>query len=211
MTPAVPAQALCLVLYCDIAGSTLLSRHTEDCVKTTKYITRAAVILALTIALQFGIRAIIPSVPPFNIVTLFVVGSVVNLGLLLATETTGLWAGIVIALAAPITAWLQAHLPSPAMIPAVMAGNVILVVVYWLATRKGSGQFWMRWLGLLAGGAAKMAFLYYTIGAIVGTLSRLPPAAAAFVRFSFSWPQLVTAVIAGFLSTLIAGRIKPLT
>lgn len=178
--------------------------------KTTKYITRAAVILALTIALQFGIRIVIPAVPPFNIFTLFVVGSIVNLGLLLATETTGLWAGIVIALAAPVTAWLQAHLPSPTMIPAVMAGNIILVVVYWLATRKGSRQSWKRWLGLLVGAAAKMAFLYYAIGAIVGTLSALPPAAAAFIRFSFSWPQFVTAIIAGFLSAMIAGRIKPL-
>jgi len=48
--------------------------------KTTKYITRAAIILALTIALQFAIREFIPSVPPFNIVNLFVVGSIVNLG-----------------------------------------------------------------------------------------------------------------------------------
>jgi len=56
-----------------------------------------------------------------------------------------------------------------------------------------------------------MAFLYYAIGAIVGTLSALPPAAAAFIRFSFSWPQFVTAIIAGFLSALIANRIKPLT
>jgi len=68
--------------------------------KTTKYITRAAIILALTIALQFAIREVIPSVPPFNIVNLFVVGSIVNLGLLLATETTGIWAGIIIALTA---------------------------------------------------------------------------------------------------------------
>ncbi len=179
--------------------------------KTTKYIARAAVILALTIALQFGIRAVIPSAPPFNIVNLFVVGSIVNLGLLLATETTGLWAGIVIALAAPITAWLQAHLPSPAMIPAVMAGNVILVLLFWLATRNGGKQPGMRWLGLIAGGAAKMAFLYYTIGAIIGTLDTLPAAAAAFVRFSFSWPQLVTAIIGGILSSLVASRIKPLT
>lgn len=179
--------------------------------KTTGYITRAAVILALTIALQFGIRAVVPAAPPFNIVNLFLVGSIVNLGLLLATETTGLWAGIVIALAAPITAWLQAHLPSPMMIPAVMAGNVILVILFWLATRKGSRQSGMRWLGLAVGGAAKMAFLYYTIGAIVGTLGKLPAAAAAFIRFSFSWPQLVTAVIGGILSSLIASRIKPLT
>lgn len=178
--------------------------------KTTKYITRAAVILALTIALQFGIRVIVPSVPPFNIVNLFVVGSIINLGLLLATETTGLWAGIVIALAAPVTAWLQQHLPSPAMVPAVMAGNVILVVVYWLATRNNTRPSWIRWLGLLIGAAAKMAFLYYTIGAIVGTLSALPPTAAAFIRFSFSWPQFVTAVVAGFLSAMIAGRVKPL-
>jgi hypothetical protein len=180
-------------------------------VKTTKYITRAAVILALTIALQFGIRMVIPSVPPFNIVNLFVVGSIVNLGLLLATETTGLWAGVVIALAAPVTAWLQQHLPSPTMIPAVMAGNLILVIVFWLVTRKGSRQTWMRWLGLVVGAAAKMAFLYYAIGAIVGTLSALPPVAAAFIRFSFSWPQFVTAIIAGFLSVMIAGRIRPLT
>jgi hypothetical protein len=125
--------------------------------KTTKYITRAAVIFALTIALQFGIRAVIPSAPPFNIVNLF------------------------------------------------------LVVLFWLATRKGGNQPGMRWLGLVVGAAAKMAFLYYTIGAIVGTLGKLPAAAAAFIRFSFSWPQFVTAVIGGILSSLIASRIKSLT
>jgi len=152
----------------------------------TRDVTRAAIILALTIALQFALREFIPSTPPFNIVSLFLVGSIVNLGLLLATETAGLWAGIIIALATPITAWMQAHLPSPTMIPAVMAGNVILVVLYWLATRKSSQQGWMRWLGLVAGAIVKMAFLYYTIGMIVGTLSALPPAAAAFIRFSFS-------------------------
>jgi riboflavin transporter FmnP len=179
-------------------------------VKTTKYITRAAIVLALTIALQFAIRELIPSAPPFNFVNLFLVGSIVNLGLLLATETTGLWAGIVIALAAPVTAWIQQHLPSPTMIPAVMAGNLILVIVYWLATRKGSRQSWKRWLGLLVGAVAKMAFLYYAIGAIVGTLSALPPVMAAFIRFSFSWPQFVTAVLGGVLSSLIARRIKPI-
>ncbi|HEY9093661.1 MAG TPA: ECF transporter S component [Candidatus Cryosericum sp.] len=180
--------------------------------KTTKYITRAAIILALTIALQFTIREVIPSVPPFNIVNLFVVGSIVNLGLLLATETTGIWAGIIIALTAPVTAWLQQHLPSPVMIPAVIAGNVVLVVVFWLAIRKNTAPLsWMRWVGLVVGAAAKMVFLYYTVGAIVGTLSSLPAAAAAFVRFSFSWPQFVTALIGGFLSTLIARRVKPLT
>ena len=171
--------------------------------KTTKYITRAAAILALTIALQFSIRAVIP----VNTVNLFVVGSIVNLGLLLATETTGLWAGVIIAFAAPLTASLQGHLPLAAMIPAVMAGNLILVVVYWLVTRKGSRQTWMRWIGLVIGAAVKMAFLYYTIGAIVG---KLPGPAKAVVMFSFSWPQFVTAVIGGILSTLIARRIKPL-
>ncbi|MCX6063792.1 MAG: hypothetical protein NTV26_06400 [Caldiserica bacterium] len=179
--------------------------------KTTKYITRAAIVLALTIAFQFAIRELIPSAPPFNFVNLFLVGSVVNLGLLLATETTGLWAGIVIALAAPVTAWIQQHLPSPTMIPAVMAGNLILVIVYWLATWKGSRRSWKRWLGLLVGAAAKMAFLYYAIGVIVGTLSALPPVMATFVRFSFSWPQFVTAVIGGVLSSLIARRIKPIS
>ena len=152
-----------------------------------------------------------PAAPPFNIVNLFLVGSIVNLGLLLATETAGLWAGIIIAVCTPITAWMQAHLPSPAMIPAVMAGNVILVALYWLATRKSSGHYWMRWLGLLAGAIVKMAFLYYAIGLIVGSLSALPPAAAAFIRFSFSWPQFVTAVIGGVLAFMIARRIKPIS
>jgi len=180
-------------------------------VKTTTYVTRAAIVLALTIALQFALREFVPSAPPFNIVNLFLVGSIVNLGLLLATETAGLWAGIIIALSTPITAWMQAHLPSPTMIPAVMAGNIILVVLYWLATRKGSGQDWIRWLGLIAGAIVKMAFLYYAIGMIVGSLSALPPAAAAFIRFSFSWPQFVTAIIGGVLSFMIARRIKPIS
>lgn len=180
--------------------------------KTTRYITRAAIVLALTMALQFAIRELVPSAPPFNLVNLFLVGSIVNLGLLLATETTGLWAGIIIAVAAPVTAWFQQHLPSPAMIPAVMAGNLLLVVLFWLATRRsGTVNSWLRWIGLGIGAAAKMAFLYVTIGAIVGTLTKLPAAAAVFIRFSFSWPQFVTAVLGGVLSSLIARRIKPIS
>ncbi|MGB9667121.1 MAG: hypothetical protein ACPL2N_07400 [Candidatus Cryosericum sp.] len=179
--------------------------------KTTRYITRAAIVLALTIALQFALREFIPSAPPFNVINLFLVGSIVNLGLLLATETTGLWAGIIIALSTPVTAWMQAHLPSPAMIPAVMAGNVILVLLYWLATRRAPVQQWARWLGLAGGALVKMVFLYYTIGMIVGTLSALPPAAAAFIKFSFSWPQFVTAVIGGILSFMLSRRVKPIS
>jgi hypothetical protein len=72
------------------------SPNQEERVKTIKYITRAAIVLALTIALQFAIREFIPSAPPFNFVSLFLVGSIVNLGLLLATETTGLWAGVIV-------------------------------------------------------------------------------------------------------------------
>jgi 4-amino-4-deoxy-L-arabinose transferase-like glycosyltransferase len=190
----------------------MTSPSREERVKTTKYITRAAIVLALTIALQFGIRELVPSAPPFNVVNLFLVGSIVNLGLLLATETTGLWAGVIIAIAAPVTAWFQQHLVSPTMIPAVMAGNLLLVVLFWLVTRRsGSSDSWLRWIGLGLGAAAKMAFLYVAIGAIVGTLTKLPVAAAAFIRFSFSWPQFVTAVIGGVLSSLIARRIKPIS
>jgi hypothetical protein len=188
------------------------SPNREERVKTTKYITRAAIVLALTIALQFAIRELVPSAPPFNFASLFLVGSIVNLGLLLATETTGLWAGVIIAIAAPVTAWFQQHLVSPAMIPAVMAGNLLLVVLFWLVTRRGgSADSRMRWFGLGMGAAAKMAFLYFAIGAIVGTLTKLPVAAAAFIRFSFSWPQFVTAVLGGVLSSLIARRIKTIS
>jgi len=56
-----------------------------------------------------------------------------------------------------------------------------------------------------------MTFLYFAIGAIVGTLTKLRVVAAAFIRFLFGWPQFVTAVISGALSSLIARRIKPIS
>ncbi len=174
--------------------------------KTTKYITRAAVILALTIALQLALRAIIPEG-----INVWIVGSIVNLGLLLAVETTGLWAGTLVAIATPITAYLQQHLPSPIMIPAVMAGNLVLVILFWLAVRKSTNKTWMRWLGLLVGAAAKMAFLYFVMRLLLNTSVKLPPAKVAIILTSFSFPQFITAVIGGILASLIASRIKPLT
>ncbi len=174
--------------------------------KTTKYITRAAIILALTIALQLALRAIIPEG-----INVWIVGSIVNLGLLLAVETTGLWAGSLVAIATPITAYLQQHLPSPVMIPAVMAGNLVLVVLFWLAIRKDSNRKWMRWAGLFVGSAAKMVFLYFTMRLLLNTLVKLPPAKVAIILASFSFPQFITAVIGGILASLIASRIRPLT
>lgn len=173
--------------------------------KATKYITRAAVILALTVVLQFALRAMIPE----GINTWFV-GSVVNLGILLAVETTGLWAGALVAMTTPVTAYLQQHLPSPIMIPAVMLGNLVLAFLFWIIIRRGNSKSWLRWIGLVVGSAAKMVFLYLIMRLLLSTLVTLPPAKTAIILASFSFPQFVTAMLGGIFESLIAGRIKPL-
>ena len=75
---------------------------------TIRWITRTAILLALTVLFQ-SLRVLIPVMPAD--VSQYVVGSLVNLCLILAAVTVGIKGGMVIAVVAPVIAFIQDSLP----------------------------------------------------------------------------------------------------
>ncbi len=162
-----------------------------------RLLARAALLLALTVVFQ-SLRLIIP-VPPFF--TTFVTGSLVNACLLVALETTGLVAAVVIALVAPAVAYLQGLLFLPVFVPPVAAGNLIYVLLF----RAGLARGRILAIGLAAAG--KSAFLFAAFAWLL-TLVAVPAPLAAGLMFAMGWPQLVTAVAGGVLATVVCRKLN---
>lgn len=162
---------------------------------TTKTITRAALLLALTLVFQ-SLRFVIP-VTPFA--STFIIGSLVNACLLIATETTGLLPAVIIAVAAPVTAYLQQLLPLPVFIFPIIGGNLIFICVYYFCLKK-------RWVAIIAAASLKAMVLYVSFLYLLNFLS-VSSKLAANLLFVMSWPQLITGVIGGLLAALIGRRL----
>lgn len=159
--------------------------------------TRAALLLALTVLFQ-SLRLIIPLPPLFST---FLIGSLVNACLLIATETAGLKAALAIAIATPIVAWFQQLLPLPVLILPVAIGNVIYVTVY--STIYSNH----RWTGLFAAAGAKTLFLYAAFDWLLGFIA-LPAKVSAGILFVMSWPQFITAILGGIIAAYVSKRVK---
>lgn len=90
-----------------------------------KLLLRTALLLALCIASQF-----------FKNASVYITGSIVNTVLIIATLSCGFWSATAISVIAPLTSWLITGSPimaaHPAIVPAVMLGNIILVACVWV-------------------------------------------------------------------------------
>ncbi|MDK2856601.1 MAG: hypothetical protein PWQ86_1814 [Bacillota bacterium] len=158
--------------------------------ESTRFWTRTAVLLGVTLVFQM-LRQIIPMPQP---VSVFVVGSLVNAALVVAAGVVGIGGGVIISVVAPVVAFLQGHLPPvPPMIPIVAAGNAAIVVGFALFRKKNP------YLGVAVGAVVKAAFLYLAVRLLFTLITLKPPIIKA-LSFSFSWPQLVTALIGGVLA-----------
>lgn len=162
-----------------------------------KFITRTAILLALTVLFQ-SLRSIIPMPPQ---VAQYVVGSLVNLSLIVAAVLVGIKGGLVISIAAPIIAYFQGQLPQimPFMIVAVALGNAAIVVMVGLLYNKN------KYVALISGAVLKFITLYIVVIKIVLPLiyPNVPQQAKALLSVNFSWPQLVTASIGALLSLAV--------
>ena len=158
----------------------------------TKFITRTAVLLALTIVFQVAGRSI-PLGPNSN----FIVGPLVNACLIISTAIAGLWSGTIISIVAPYFAALTSHSPlSPfilAFSPFIAAGNFILVLMIHLLRKRN------YFVGLISGSVLKFIVLYGGLHIMLG-IKTLPGPQAQMVSFLFSWPQLVTALAGGVIA-----------
>lgn len=169
------------------------------------YITQTAVMLALLIGAQFITRSF----------GQFVTGSIVNLILLVSVFIIGIYGGVTIAVLSPILAFLAGIGPAfIQIIPFIAIGNVLFVTIAWLIAKSYIAKvnkrgFVVSSIGLISASVVKFLFLW--LGLVIIALPLIPgikEKQAAVIGASFSWPQLITALIGSILAMMIIPHLK---
>ncbi len=173
---------------------------------TTKQLVQTALLLTICIASQY-----------FKNLSVYITGPIVNLTIILAVLSVGLWSGLLLSIIAPVTAFFFTGSPImaaiPLMFPAVMAGNAALAVTVWYFQEKTSFK-WRLPAGLVAGSVLKAIFMGVVIVLIIlpvfgdNIASKLPkpealPMVLATAKITFSITQLTTALIGSALAYVI--------
>ena len=132
-----------------------------------------------------------------------VTGPLVNALLILAVESTGVGAALVVGMVTPLNALLHGILPLPLaiMIPFIALSNAVFVSLYATLRQKN------YWLGVVVGAAIKFALLYGTVTWLVArpisvALGATPSAVKmpAAIVYQMQWPQLATALAGGVIA-----------
>ncbi len=169
--------------------------------KKIRWITQTAVMLALLIALQALTK------PMGQLVT----GSFVNAVLAVSVLVAGVYSGITVALISPVLAYLLGIAPQILTVPAIMVGNCIYVLILYFIAGKDSKKILRQIIAWVAAATAKFAALYaIVVWLICGVLAEkllsagtLKPPMLKALPATFSWPQLLTALIGGAVALLI--------
>ena len=172
--------------------------------KQILWITQTAMLLGLTVATQYYLTGILS----FNLyVSQLVVGSLVNLFLILATLTCGFFSGFTISVLTPVISFALARMPHVLMIPFVAMGNSTLVFIFWLiCVKKTFNQdFSMNWAAAsIIGSIFKFGVLWFGITQIFVNFILINDAAlsstqikniSSIISVNYSFPQLTTAFI----------------
>lgn len=169
--------------------------------KKIRWITQTAVMLALLIALQALTK------PMGQLVT----GSFVNAVLAVSVLVAGVYSGITVALISPVLAYLLGIAPQILTVPAIMVGNCVYVLILYFIAGKDSKKILRQIIAWVAAATAKFAVLYaIVVWLICGVLAEkllsagtLKPPMLKALPATFSWPQLLTALIGGAVALLI--------
>ncbi|MBQ2830011.1 MAG: ECF transporter S component [Oscillospiraceae bacterium] len=169
--------------------------------KKVRWITETAILLALLVTLQALTK------PLGQLVT----GSCVNALLAIAALVAGTASGITIALISPVLAFLLGIAPQVLTVPAIMVGNCVYVVLLALLADKSGKNLARQAVAWVTAAAAKFAVLYaVVVWLICGVMAPSLLAAGTMkepmlkvLPATFSWPQLVTALIGGAVALAI--------
>ncbi len=161
--------------------------------KTLRFLTYTAVMLAFTLLFQSA-RYLFPT-PNATYVT-YIIGTLVNLCLVVAAACANVWAGVVLSVIAPIVALFQGHAQLPMVVP-IAVGNIAIAVGAYFGFKGGKKNLWIAFVSA----AAKYVLIAFgmVFFALMG-VQQLPFAAAVPVAFTQQVVQLVT----GLLSIVIA-------
>ena len=177
--------------------------------KNVRDLVTAALLLALALVFQSGIRFLLGD----HIVSTYLISTLVNLCLILAACLVNLWAGLLIAVAAPLMAFLQGHVKLPLMLPFLMVGNAMPVLLYGLfsgKTFRNTGRLNLISWSVTGAAAAILKFAVIVVGnALVlstkqGTVLWVTLGAGAGLQIQ----QLITAILAMLICYAILPRIK---
>ncbi len=169
--------------------------------KKIRWITETAIMLALLVTLQALTKGF----------GQFVTGSCVNAVLAVSVLLAGLWSGVTIALISPLLAFALGIAPQILTVPAIMVGNTVFVVLLHLIVGKNTASLPRKIAGWLIAAVAKFAALYVIVVKIICGLMADSLMAAGTLKApmlkalpaTFSWPQLVTALIGGGIALLM--------
>lgn len=174
--------------------------------KKIRWITQTAIMLALLITLQALTKGF----------GQLVTGSCVNAILTLSAMVGGLACGITVAVISPVLAFLLGIAPQLLTVPAIMVGNTVFVLALYFIAGKDTKKIPRQILAWICAAAAKFAALYaIVVWGICGILSESLLASGTLKQpmlqvlpATFSWPQLVTALIGGAVAFLVIPALK---
>ena len=170
----------------------------------TRKLTETALLLALALCFQ-SLRYFSPLA---SLGGVLVIGSLVNLVLFVTVGRVGVLSAMLISIVMPLMAVAQGHLMHIYLVPAVAAGNCILAIVWWLFYVKF--KICSQTVSMLIGAFAKFLFLWWAVpftfrvflySGWEGNASKI----LEILTRNMSWPQLVTAIVGGYLAVIVLG------
>ena len=172
--------------------------------KKILWITKTAMMLALLVAVQ-GITAAWGN----QLLT----GACVNLVLVTTALLVGTWGGAVVAVVSPFMAFLLQIGPKYLqLMPAIAAGNLVLVLTFSLILGQKDQPLWRQAVTLVAGAAAKFVALYLLAVKLLipGMVSDgvVTAPVAEKLGMTFGVTQLITALIGGAVALAVVPLVR---
>ena len=158
---------------------------------------RGALLVALALALQ-SLRLVMP-MP--QLLSTFIIGTLVHMMLVLTLQLGGLKTALLLAFLLPLTAYVQGQVLLPFLIPVIWLGNFIFV----LLVRQFKDS---RKLSLFVPPVAKACVMLLAAFAALSFLAVPNPALRKTVMFAMSVPQLLTAVAGILLAEQVKKRLR---
>lgn len=158
---------------------------------------RGALLVALALALQ-SLRLVLP-MP--QMLSTFIIGTLVHMMLVLTLQLSGLKTALLLAFLLPLTAYVQGQVLLPLLIPVIWLGNFVFVLlVRWFMSRSK--------LSLLMPPLAKAIVMLLAAWVVVSFLALSNPALRKTIMFAMSVPQLLTAVAGILLAKQVKKRLS---
>lgn len=148
----------------------------------TKKLVLGALLVAIAVILQAS-RLVLP-LPP--LLTTFIIGTLVNMMLVLCVRLNGFTSATILSVLLPLFAYMQGQLLLPLLIPVVALGNILFASAV-NAVGRGS-------LSYLLPPAVKALSMCATAYVVITVLGIESVAVRQGILFAMSVPQLVTGV-----------------